>query len=371
VTEVGLWIDPVTHHLEADRLFMRGAAGYTGEDVDIWLYLQDWFAQRGVSVHTADRLLDGSAKAASLNVYVSFGTRHRYTKLTKRSDVVLSGFFARECPVVEPKLYRDLDKLSQSFKRMFSFSTGEALRPFLRAPVAFDRFRLTQPHDGVSPEPWANRDRRWLALVSTNKLPRLYLNELYTERLRALEYFHRYDEIDLFGLAWDEPPYRMGETVFNGMPKRIARAAHVRWRRLRPTNDPCRLAAAQAWRGPTMANVDTLGNYTFAICFENMQLDGWVTERIFDTLAAGAIPIYLGAPDIERWVSPDCYIDMRRFSSYEELRDFMRGLGPNEIEAYREAGRAYFASAQYGPFTKPAFAELLGSVVAEDAGIQL
>ena len=364
-----LFVDPITHHFDRDQLFEVGASGFTRDDAPVWQYFRDWFAERDIAVHTADLL--GTQRRNERVAYISFGNRGRYRSLVARDDVILSGFFTRECPVVEPSIYRELPAVSEAFRRVFSFSTTEALLPFTGAPVPVHPFRLSQPYEGVHPEAWAKDDRRFLVLVSTNKLPRIDLNELYRERLRAVEHFHRHEEIDVYGVGWDEPPFRMGETNIPGTVRRVARAGYVRWHRLRPTRDATRIAASEAWRGPTRANVETLSGYTFALCFENMKLEGWVTERIFDTLAAGTVPVYLGAPDIERWVPRECFVDMRDFASYEELRAFLHSLSPSQIAACREAGREYFASAKYRPFTKEALAELVGSIVAQDAEVVL
>jgi alpha(1,3/1,4) fucosyltransferase len=91
---------------------------------------------------------------------------------------------------------------------------------------------------------------------------------------------------------------------------------------------------------------------------------------LFDCLLAGTVPIYLGAPDIERWVPQDCYVDMREFSSYRELRAFLHDLSSRDIEAYREAGRAYIESDRFRPFSKYAFADLFTELVTADAGIE-
>ena len=53
-----------------------------------------------------------------------------------------------------------------------------------------------------------------------------------------------------------------------------------------------------SWRGPARSKSETLGRYTFALCFENMVLKGWITEKIFDCFYSGTVPIYLGAPDL-------------------------------------------------------------------------
>src|SRR5262249_2475876 len=105
--------------------------------------------------------------------------------------------------------------------------------------------------------------------------------------------------------------------------------------------------------------------------FENVAMQGWVTEKIFDWFVPGTIPIYLGAPDIRSYIPPACFIDMRRFSGDLELRDYLKCLGKSEVQRYRESGREFIASEQYSPFTRQYFTERMARIVEEDAGVSL
>jgi len=40
--------------------------------------------------------------------------------------------------------------------------------------------------------------------------------------------------------------------------------------------------------------IETISNYKFCICAENVEYDGYVTEKIIDCFIAGTIPIYFG-----------------------------------------------------------------------------
>ena len=95
---------------------------------------------------------------------------------------------------------------------MYSFAGDEEMRPFLRAPVAFRPFRFPYPFDGVVQEVWERGDRGFLTIINGNKVPRLDVRELYSERLRAVAFFEQRGEIDLYGVGWDGPPFRVGET---------------------------------------------------------------------------------------------------------------------------------------------------------------
>lgn len=49
--------------------------------------------------------------------------------------------------------------------------------------------------------------------------------------------------------------------------------------------------------------------YKFTINFENSYEEGYITEKIMDGIQARTIPIYFGAPDIEKWINPARFIN--------------------------------------------------------------
>ena len=105
--------------------------------------------------------------------------------------------------------------------------------------------------------------------------------------------------------------------------------------------DPLLVAARKAFKGELETKWETLASYDFALCFENAYIKGYLTEKLFECLRVGTIPIYLGATDIEELVPPDCFIDMRRFADYSELLTYLKELDQQAVRRYREAGRAF------------------------------
>jgi alpha(1,3/1,4) fucosyltransferase len=367
--DVALFIDPPSYHFVGDRLFDPATTRFSGDDnAAPWLHLRDWFGERGVDVHTADYLVEGRRRRRR-NVFVSLGLRKRCRAVENQPDVALSAFFAFESPVVEPALYRGLADVERRFQRVFTFAPADSLTPFLRAPLRSEIFRLPQHVDSVREDLWSRGDRKFLVMINNNRLPAIRWNELYTERLRALDHFAPRGEIDLYGKGWDEPPYQMGIGWMPGTLQKLIRKVQTAWQRIRPL--PSLAAARHVYKGTVASKLDALSRYTFSICFENVVLDGWVTEKIFDCFAAGTIPIYWGAADIERLVDPDCFIDMRRFGSYDELGRGLRSLGEPEIRRYRERAREFLRSERYAPFTKEAFTARLARIVEEDTGVAL
>jgi hypothetical protein len=367
--DIAVFIDPFTYHFERDLLFDASSAqGLGGDSMNApFIYLRDWFNARGVPVHTADRLMRGDV-VARRNIVMSFGLRNRYRALRGRDDVVLSAFFAFESPVVDPKLYRAFPDIARHFKRLYSFSDADSLVPLVGERVELRHFEIPYPIERIREDLFIRDDRKFLVVINHNKMPALFWNELYTERMRAIEHFARSGEIDLYGKAWDGPPFLMGLPPWMpGTLQIFHRWLRRQWGRVKP--DPLLVAAQKVYRGYLDKKLESLAEYTFCLCFENVVLNGWITEKLFDCFVAGTIPIFLGAPDVQDYVPPACYIDMRDFKSYEELRTFLKRLSPAEIGAYKRAMREYMQSDAFHAFGKQRFTELLGTIVAEDTGL--
>ncbi len=196
------------------------------------------------------------------------------------------------------------------------------------------------PFDHVLEPHWSRRDRSGIALVNRNGRGALLPGELLTERLRAIRHFCGHGGIDLWGRGWD--------TVHE-------------------EQEPFAEAIRTSWRGPLADKYEAYSRYRFAVCYENMATPGWITEKLFDCLYSGVVPIYLGAPDIGQFVWPDCFIDRRDFATYDDLSSFLDDLTPVQFERYREAAREYLASPLYYRFTARAFADRF----IDDIGAQL
>lgn len=363
---VALYIDPASPSFLRDRFFDSNGASHAGDHILApYAYLWKFFNAKNIPVHTADYL--PAHPDGTRNLYVSIGNPANYRKLSRRTDVVLSAFFAMECPIVEPSIYRALNRAQHYFKRIFSWSDSPSLERFVGGRLRCEPFRWPQSYESVHEEIWRRADRRFLVMINGNKLPRLYWQELYTERMRAVEYFSRTGEIDLYGVGWDGPSIRVGKIPVPSTLRRLHRKLLGYWQRIRP--DPLLEAARRAYRGFAHSKPEILGKYKFALCFENSILKGWVTEKIFDCFFAGTVPVYWGAPDIETYVPKECFVDRRDYAGYSELKSYLKSLTDKDVLTYKENARDYLNSPQFRPFTKDAFVELFARIVEEDARV--
>ncbi|MBZ0302424.1 MAG: hypothetical protein K8J31_21940 [Anaerolineae bacterium] len=369
MSDIGVFIDPQSHHFEHDRLFDASDSRLNRDDaLAPFLYIRDMFEQRGISVHTADYLLRGE-HLCTQNIFFSLGLTDHYRLLAKRDDVILSAFFALECPIVEPSIYRELNTAQHYFNRIFTWSDSPSLERFVGGPLRCETYHWPQAYEQIHENIWSQTDRQFLVMINSNKLPRVYWQELYTERLKAVDFFSRTGDIDLYGIGWEKPSSRVGKTWEPWTLRRLRYQWVEQWQKFRP--DPLLVAARRVYKGMIPSKAETLGQYTFAICFENMIINGWITEKIFDCFFAGTVPIYWGAPNIQEMIPKDCFIDMRDFSGYAQLRDYLKALSSDAIQEYRENARDYLRSPQFQLFSKKTFAEHFLRAVEEDAQVSL
>jgi len=94
-----------------------------------------------------------------------------------------------------------------------------------------------------------------------------------------------------------------------------------------PQNDPGRL-------GDFEMQQELKSRYMFYFALENgVQCPHYMTEKIFDALTRGSIPIYIGWDGVEDYIpSKDAVIDLRDFSSIDKLAAKLAQIATDETE---------------------------------------
>jgi hypothetical protein len=99
-------------------------------------------------------------------------------------------------------------------------------------------------------------------------------------------------------------------------------------------NDPPAIDADRIHRnrsapldGPLSRKHQIISRYKFTLAFENAISRDYVTEKFFDPLLAGSVPVYLGAPNVEEFAPGDhCFIDASHFDSPRALARYLMAL---------------------------------------------
>ncbi len=203
-------------------------------------------------------------------------------------------------------------------------------------------FKYTEP----------NLDRLKLAcLISGNKTSS-HSKELYSERLKTINWFeaNHKDHFDYFGIGWDK--YNFGSELVGKILNKLGA-----YKILPKRQTPC-------YRGLVDKKHETLQNYKFNICYENAKdITGYITEKIFDALFAGCIPIYWGPQNIKDYVDQDCYIDRAQFSSNKELFDHISTINNDELFKIQENILRYLKSDKAKQFSESHFAENIADTI--------
>ncbi|OCC15883.1 hypothetical protein DBT_0808 [Dissulfuribacter thermophilus] len=172
--------------------------------------------------------------------------------------------------------------------------------------------------------------KKFLVAIYSNKLIKHKMG-LYEERLTAFDFFyHKPEEFDLYGRGWEN------------------------------SKRPSVLAS---YKGKCICKKDVLKNYKFALCYENSRYPYYITEKIFDCFAAGTVPIYLGAPNIQNFIPKSCFIDLRDFKDYDELYHYLISMKESVYNSYLQAVKDFIQSPIYHQFTSQGFAELVSNQI--------
>ncbi|XP_062021661.1 glycoprotein 3-alpha-L-fucosyltransferase A-like [Rosa rugosa] len=85
--------------------------------------------------------------------------------------------------------------------------------------------------------------------------------------------------------------------------------------------------------------VQTLKRYKFSLAFENSNEEDYVTEKYFQSLVAGTIPVVVGPPNIEDFSpGPGSILYIKELSDVESVAKTMKELADNP-EAYNQSLR--------------------------------
>ncbi|XPV67637.1 MAG: glycosyltransferase family 10 domain-containing protein [Halarcobacter sp.] len=180
-------------------------------------------------------------------------------------------------------------------------------------------------------------------------------DELYTKRIELIRWFedNHIDDFDLFGMGWEQRDF--GSNLLGKFLNKISPLKKIFYKPF------------PSYKGTVSSKFETLVNYKFAICYENIKdQPGYITEKIFDTFFAGCIPIYWGANNISDHIPANCFIDKRNFKSFEELYAFINSMEEDSYFEYLDNIEKFLNSNQANPFRAEFFADTIVKEILKD-----
>jgi hypothetical protein len=195
-------------------------------------------------------------------------------------------------------------------------------------------------------------EKKLCVMVASNKFfdnP----NELYSERVKAIQWFecNHPEDFDLYGIGWDLYLFWGKLSLLNRVPglRKFFAQKFITYK-------------GQTYKGPRNTDImhknNILKKYKFCICYENVRdVPGYITEKIFDCFFAGCIPIYWGANNVSDHIPNNTFIDRRKFSSYEELYQYIKAMPDIEYETYLKNIAVFLKGDMILPFSAEYFAK--------------
>lgn len=223
-------------------------------------------------------------------------------KMIKRKQRIKSILIAQEPPVIFPNSYKT--KYHNMFDCVLTWNDdlvdGNKIIKYQYPQVKPDT-TYHKPFD----------QKKDICLIASNKKSH-YPNELYSERYKFIQFMDDNNyEFDLYGMGWESENFR-------------------------------------SYRGKIEKKYDILSQYKFSLCYENMcNINGYITEKIFDCFFCGVVPIYWGADNIGKYISESCFIDRRKFSSLEMLIEYILGMKITTYDEYINNARKYINGPEF------------------------
>jgi hypothetical protein len=110
------------------------------------------------------------------------------------------------------------------------------------------------------------------------------------------------------------------------------------------------------YKGASSNKIETLKHYRFVVCYENMRdIKGYITEKIFEAFAAGTVPIYWGASNVQDYIPKTCFIDRRDFKDNGELYTYLKSIDAKTYQSYIDNIRQFLESDQAQLFSQKMF----------------
>ena len=321
-----VFIDPSYRVFDSDRLFdlTNPVLNRDGQLLP-FQRLREYMASKGVRVHTADYLFKDNSYGEQECDYYSLGLLDDFERVLRERSARLAAFVIMEPPVVAPSLYQALPRLTAVFDRVYVHNTsGDGYSLDGVDTSKLHRLYWPIPHDDVLEPYWGQCSRmKRVVVINGSHNPPSKPREQYSLRIKAMSELSKIGIVDLYGMGWNK--WWSREAMW--LPY---------WQNRR--------TLMKIYRGMCESKFEVLQNYEFCLCFENMRMDGYITEKIFDCLYAGTIPLYLGAPDVLDYIPADVFVDCRKYSTWREMWEDISCMPSDRVNDMRKAGRNFLRS---------------------------
>ena len=156
------------------------------------------------------------------------------------------------------------------------------------------------------------------------------------------------NQFDLYGYMWEQ--------------------SFISWflKFIRGTKSKYFLKLPPYYKGSVKSKNEILSNYKFCLTIENMSDSSFITEKIFNAIYAGCVPIYFGAINVSQDIPPECFINLREFDNWSQLCNFLINFSVDDYEKFLISRDKFLKSNKYKSFTSKSFSRILTSTISKE-----
>jgi len=226
------------------------------------------------------------------------------------------------CIELEDECNRPLNKLIKYSKYVLIFSTNRGL---YKSYPNFVWYRY--PRDFLSKKKFPKiRNCKFIMIASNRNIYIHKKRSMYNKRHELISFFEKNypNDLCLFGKGWN-----------NVFVK--ANVISILLKFFRQKFNLNKKVALQSWKGLLEKKGDVMASYDFSICLENVyDIDGYVSEKIYDSMFYGCIPIYIPSSHKNLDLIPDnLFINPNEFESLDEMVIYCKSLSEEDKNLWR------------------------------------
>ena len=297
-----------------------------------YICIKDEFKKHGVEIHTQDIL---PPEKSSFSIFLDYMPHLKGKK---------NYLIVREPPTII-KDNHNLNKL-KPYNKIFTWNDdlvdNKKIIKFYNQSYDFDKVKFFKKH----------HSKNNYVMVCSKKIS-FSRKENYSLRNKVINFFEKSDlKFELYGVGWDKMRFnnRFAEYIFNRL--NLKRPAGIKFKN---------------YKGIVSDKREKCSEFKYQFSIENTNhINGYITEKIFDSFFSGCVPIYSGAPNISDYIPNDCYINLDHFESIKELIDYTESIDDNKILEFINSRDRFLKSSKSKLFSSKENAKILTSSVLND-----
>ena len=157
-------------------------------------------------------------------------------------------------------------------------------------------------------------------------------NSLYALRFNIIKELSKLNKIDLYGVGWDKCK---DEDIIN------------------------------CYKGKIDSKQELISKYDLCLAIENSRHRGYITEKLFDPISAGTLPLYFGCPEVKYEFDKNLFIEFKNIDETILLLNDNNKISHKYLKFYA-ARKQNFSNSKY---SKDKTAEIIVNEISDEENV--